>query len=184
MVLEPDCGSVGTARRLGHHGLLRGEFGQPEIQHLGLAAVGDEDVGGFDVAMHNAARVRGVERIADLDAPLQGLRDLQRMPFDAVLQGRPLQALHHNEVPALVFPDIVDGADAGMVQSGGGARFPAEALQRRSVGRELGRQELDGHKAAQLGVLGLVDHTHPAPAELFQDAVMRNGFAGHEARLG
>jgi hypothetical protein len=41
-------------------------------------------------------------------------------------------------------------------------------------------QELEGHEAAELGVLGFVNHTHPA-AELFQDAVVRNGSAQHEA---
>jgi hypothetical protein len=33
--------------------------------------------------------------------------------------------------------------------------------------------------AAQLEVFGFVDHTHPAAAELRQNAVMRNGFADH-----
>ena len=31
----------------------------------------------------------------------------------------------------------------------------------------------------ELGVLGLVDHTHAAAAELFEDAVMRDGLANH-----
>jgi hypothetical protein len=32
------------------------------------------------------------------------------------------------------------------------------------------------YKPSELGAFGLVDHTHPA-AELFQDAVVRNGSA-------
>ena len=33
-------------------------------------------------------------------------------------------------------------------------------------------QELQGHEAMQPGVLGFIDRTHPATAELFNDAVL------------
>ena len=33
----------------------------------------------------------------------------------------------------------------------------------------------------QPGVLGLMDHPHPATAELFNDAIMRDGFTDHRA---
>jgi hypothetical protein len=39
------------------------------------------------------------------------------------------------------------------------------------------RQEFEGDAAVQPGVLGLVDHTHPAAAQLLDDAVMRDGLA-------
>jgi hypothetical protein len=42
---------------------------------------------------------------------------------------------------------------------------------------DLRRKELDGHEPAQLGVFGLVDHTHSAATEFFDDAVMRKGLA-------
>jgi hypothetical protein len=45
-------------------------------------------------------------------------------------------------------------------------------------GRDL--QELQ-RKAVQPSVLGLVDHTHTPAAELFYDAVMRDGLADHRA---
>ena len=41
------------------------------------------------------------------------------------------------------------------------------------------RQKLQRDGAAKLGVFGLVDDTHPALAELFEDAVMGDGLAGH-----
>src|SRR5262249_31149012 len=42
------------------------------------------------------------------------------------------------------------------------------------------RQKLQSHKAAKFDVLGLVDHTHPAPAELVDDAVVGDGLTNHE----
>ena len=45
------------------------QLGQPEVEHLRLAARGDEDVGGLDVAMDDALRVRRVERVGDLRWP-------------------------------------------------------------------------------------------------------------------
>ena len=45
------------------------------------------------------------------------------------------------------------------------------------------RQELESDKAAELHVLGLVDHTHPAAAELLDDAVVRDGLADHWAEI-
>jgi hypothetical protein len=40
-------------------------------------------------------------------------------------------------------------------------------------------QELECHKTTKLGVLGLVDHTHPTAAEFLDDAVVRDSLADH-----
>ena len=39
------------------------------------------------------------------------------------------------------------------------------------------------HEAMQQRVFGLVDNTHPATAELLNDAVVRDGLADHEQEL-
>ena len=49
------------------------ELGQPEVEHLGASVRGDDDVGRLDVAMDDAARVRGLERRRDLRAEIEGL---------------------------------------------------------------------------------------------------------------
>ena len=36
-------------------------------------------------------------------------------------------------------------------------------------------QKLQGDEAAKLGVLGFIDHTHSTAADLFDDAIMRDG---------
>ena len=78
-----------------------------------------------------------------------------------------------------VLADFVDGADVGMVQGGGRTGLAPEALQSLRVLRDLVGKELEGDKATERGVLGLVNHAHPAAAELLDDAVVRDGLADH-----
>ena len=49
----------------------RRDFGQPEIQNLRLPALGDEDVGGLDVAMDDALGVGRIERVGNLDGQIE-----------------------------------------------------------------------------------------------------------------
>ena len=45
---------------------------QSEVQNLGVAPLGDKNIGGLDVAVDDSFGVRGVKRISDLDAPATG----------------------------------------------------------------------------------------------------------------
>ncbi len=45
-----------------------GDFGQAEIQYLGVSALGDENVGRFNIAMDDAFGVSSVERVRQLDS--------------------------------------------------------------------------------------------------------------------
>ena len=59
---HPDCrqnlSRDGLRRRVqGRRARVTGrELGQPEVEHLGVPALGDEDVGGLDVAVQDALR--------------------------------------------------------------------------------------------------------------------------------
>ena len=108
---------------------------------------------------------------------------LHRPARDPVLQRQAIQKLHGDERLAVVLADLVNRADVGMVQRRGRLRFAPEALQRlRVLGHIIG-QELQSDKAAELCVLGLVDHAHPAATELLDDAVVRDGLADHVPAL-
>jgi hypothetical protein len=71
----------------------------------------------------------------------------------------------------------------GVVQSRSGTSLPPEAFQCLRIMRDIFRQEFQGDETTQLGVLGLVDHAHPATAELLDDAVVRDGLADHSAEM-
>jgi hypothetical protein len=47
------------------------------------------------------------------------------------------------------------------------------------VRRQIVRQEFQGYKSAELGVLGLVHNAHAAATQLLDDAVVRDGLADH-----
>ena len=49
----------------------------------------------------------------------------------------------------------------GLVQSGRGARLALEAFQSLVVLGKMFRQKLQGDEPTELGVLGLINHTHP-----------------------
>ena len=51
----------------GHH------FRQTEVQDLGAAAPGHEDVGRLDIAMNDSSLMRGVEGVSDVDGELRGV---------------------------------------------------------------------------------------------------------------
>ena len=51
--------------------LRSGYLCQSEIKDLGVATLGDENIGGLDVAVNDAFGVRGVKRIGNLNAERQ-----------------------------------------------------------------------------------------------------------------
>ena len=80
---------------------------------------------------------------------------------------------------SFVLADLMDRANIGMIQGGSCPRFTLKSLQRLMIGCELIGQELQSNVAAQTQVFGLIDHTHAAAAQPFQDTVVGNGLANH-----
>jgi len=81
-----------------------------------------------------------------------------------VLEGLALEQFHGDEGLAVVLVDLVNRADIGMVEGGGGARFALKPLQCLAITGEFRWQEFQRDAASQLAVLGLENHTHPAAA--------------------
>jgi len=96
-----------------------------------------------------------------------------------MFQGDAIEILHGDERLVIVFSDVVNGADVGMVESGGRTSFSPETFQcLRVLGHVIGK-ELKRNETTQLGVLGFVNYAHTAAAELFDDAIARDGLADH-----
>ena len=99
---------------------------ESEIENFGVLAGGDENIGGLDVAMDDACLVRGVQSVGDFDGQRQQLPDRHRLATDAFFQGLPLEEFHRDVGLAVLFADVVDGADVGMIQGRGSAGLATE----------------------------------------------------------
>ena len=124
--------------------------------------------------MNDSFRVCRIQSVGNLDAQIEHRFDLQGLACNLLFQRLAFEHFHHYECSSIDLVNFVDRADVGMVQGRGSASLTAKPLQRlRVVGKFFGK-ELEGDETVQLDVLGLVDHTHAAAADLAEDAVMRN----------
>jgi hypothetical protein len=155
------------------------QLGEPKVQDLRLPAGRHEHVRRLEVAVDDALAVRRVESIRHLDTEIEQGREVDRPPADSLAQRLPLEELHRDEPLPLVRIDVVNGADAGVVEGGRGARLALEALEGLGLRAEALRQELEGHGTAEAGVLGPVDDPHPSAAHLLDDAIVRERLADH-----
>ncbi len=163
------CGCGGCVRS--------GRFRQSEIQYPGRTLNRDEDVCRLDVAMNNSLLIRGIQRARNLDCQVQEFCRLQGLAGDAMLQGIALEILHHNERLAMVFADFVDGADVRMVEGGSSPSFALEACQSLTIAAPGLGEEFEGDEPVEACIQGLINHTHPAGAQPFDDPVVRNSLA-------
>ena len=154
-----------------------GDLGETEIENFGVAAFGDENIRGLDVAVNDVFGVRGVERVGDFDGEREEVFDIHGAAVDAVLERLAVEKFHGDEGLAVLFADVVNGADVGMVERGGRLRFALETGEGLGIAGDILRQKFQRDETLEARVFGLVDDTHASAAEFFDDAVMRDGLA-------
>ncbi len=120
------------------------QLGKPEVQDFYQPVIGDHHVLGLQIPMNNP-RLMGFR---------QSLRHLPRVANELIVRERtvrenlpkrlPLHILHRNEGSALVFTDLVDRDDVGMVQRRGSTGFLLESTETAGVSGHLLRQDFDG----------------------------------------
>ncbi len=71
-----------------------------------------------------------------------------------------------------MFPDFMNGADIGVVESRGGTRLTAKAFQGQRIVHQIFRKKLQGHGSPERSVFRAVHNTHASATESFHDAVM------------
>lgn len=104
--------------------------------------------------------------------------------MEELLERLALKQLHGDKRVAVLRVNVVDGADAGVVQRGGGLRLAPEALKGRRIGGNVSGKEFQGDKAAELGVLSPVNDAHSATTDFFHHAVVANRLADEGWLLG
>ena len=73
------------------------DLGEAEIEDFGVAAFGDEDVGGLDVAMNDAFGMGGIERVGDFDGEVEEAVKFHGTASDEVFQSLAFETFHGDE---------------------------------------------------------------------------------------
>ena len=155
----------------------------PKSTTLTPPSAAEQHVLRLEIAMDDAARVGGVERLRDLEADVDQARGGQRAGGEDRAQRRAADELAGDEEIAVDVLERIDGRDRGMRERGRGARFALEALARLAVAAERGRQRLERDLAAEPLVFRGIDDAHAAPADFFVNPV-RTDAAARERRVG
>ena len=156
--------AAARARRLG-------ELGQAEVQHLHRAVVAHLDVGRLEIAVNDAALVRGFQRLGNLSRDRQGFIDRDRALCDAIRERHPLDQLHHQRLHAVRLLEAVDGGDVRMIERGEHLGLPLKSPEPLRIGREHRRQHLDRDLTLQPGVRRAIHLAHSADTEWRDDGV-------------
>jgi hypothetical protein len=161
-------------------GKIVGEkFGQAEIEDFSLTAFGHEYVGGLDVSMDDACGVCDIERVGNLNSKFKNLLDGKSPAMDVLTESFTVNEFHGDERMVILFANVINGADTGMIESGSSVGFTAETLQGLGVLLHVIWEEFQRHEAIKASVQGLVDDTHSASTEFVQDAIVRDGPVNH-----
>src|ERR1051326_5860869 len=110
-------------------------FRQTKIEDFCVAAAGNEDINGFDVAVNDARGMRGVEGIGNFDGQRKQIVKVEGTAGDFVFQGDAVEIFHGNEVLPLMLADFIE------VQMLGWLRAEAVRASRRKRSRAWGSCE-------------------------------------------
>jgi hypothetical protein len=149
-----------------------GRLGDAEVDHLGhrpAIVLGDQHVGGLNVAVDDALVVRVLDRLADRHKQLQPLPRRQLVRVAVARDRHALDQLHDEEGPAVGRrPGVEDPGDVRVVHQGQGLPLRLEARQHLlAVHPRL--DQLDSDEALdRLGLLGHPDRAHAAFAHRLQ----------------
>jgi hypothetical protein len=85
------------------------------IENLGMAALGHENIRGLDVAMDDSFSVSSFQCVRYFDSQFEHPLERQRLTVEKVPERLPIKKLHGNKRLAVVFADLINGANIGMV---------------------------------------------------------------------
>lgn len=124
-------GPEGRALGGGVGGVIGGEDGSDaEVEQFGCAVAGDEDVGGFEVAVDDESLVGVVDGVADLDEEFESVAGGKVSGKTVFINWLTRDVFHGDPGPAIGCGTGVDEAgDVGVVEDGEGVSFSVEAAE-------------------------------------------------------
>ncbi len=159
--------------------MLVSQLRETKVEDFAVAAAGDENIGGLDVAVNDPFGVCGIQSVCDFYSQIQQLFEGQRLAFDATLECPPIQVFHGDEGLTVLLAKVVDRANIRMIECGSSLRLTPEAFERPLLVCHLQRQEFQGDHPVQASVFSLVHDTHATSTQLLEHAVVQDGLANH-----
>ena len=149
-------------------------FRESEVRDLDMAIPPDHHVRRLQIPVDDFLFVRLLERFRHLYGNAQPFS--KRWPFSLqpTRERLTIDVFHRYEGPCVSvrLSDLINLADIRMIESRRGLGFPTQASQGGSVVLQPAGQKLQRDRPMKLRVLRLPDHTHPAFADLFDQAVV------------
>ena len=137
------------------------------ISRAAFGQIAEQHVGRLDVAVHQPAGMRRVQRGRHLLDNAGGAARRQRaLSVEQAAHILPADETHRDKQDPLSLAGLEDRDDVRMVNRCGGPRFPDEPLPEDLVQGEIRGQDLQGHPAVKPDVTGAVDDSHSAAADL------------------
>src|SRR5215471_2446134 len=96
--------------------LYRAYLCESKVKNLGMVTFSNEKVRRFDVAVDDTFRVRRIQSVCYANRHIQDLFQFHGPTTDDVLQSFAFKKLHGDECSAVLFANVVNSADVGMVQ--------------------------------------------------------------------
>ena len=138
--------------------LARSRAGNAEVRHLYFSVAGNNDVLGFNVPVDDMLAVGDLDALRDLDGDSDRLAARESaLLLDIALQRDTVDEFHDDVVDVVFLSDVIDIDDILMRKARRRLCLRAELLNEIPVGVELGLQDLDRDRTAQLMILRLID---------------------------
>jgi DNA invertase Pin-like site-specific DNA recombinase len=133
-----------------------------------------EHVSGFQFAVDDAALGGSVNGAGQHLDQLGGLSRGLGPRADPVLQVAAVEVLHREKGVPVVFADLEDLNQVGVLQTGNGFNLGLEASPLRRRGVPARQQHFQRDQPLQAGLTRLVDHAHAAAAQFAEDLIAWN----------
>jgi hypothetical protein len=141
--------------------------GYPEVGEFGHAIVGQQDIRGFDVPVHDAGCVDGRERVRDLRQQVAGLRPRKWTVFGKAGPQRATgHELHDDKGSRIPGAVAANSDDVRRSDRAGQINLAREPFYEFGVARVQVAQHLDGNDLAAFVVARLPHDAHGAAPNL------------------